>query len=471
MEDRKARVTVALLLGACVSVAGQPRAWSACAPGGITPDSGSFLLSDGVTTYTIQNAFDVLKVIYGGLDHNGNLDCNGDVRRSMVKNWGTLFSTSCGASPVGCAVDGLRHAWRRADLDPATAAFVTMVGFGARAIGNTPFVPNPPGPTLAPRTNPFCNSYDANTTDTWVVGGPVMGPAWPQCGLNSNCAQGFACDQPTSSPPAGHCIWTQAAGGPCTSSAQCPKLVYSFNGVTGGFSGCNTTTGLCTTSDGGISDYQADWDPIRVRCLTPTTSPFGFDEVCSVDSTNLTTRGGGSLGLVLPLVLPDVANIPSTQEYPTVDCDPNTCDLVPPTTPASHIPPGFLCPDGNPPVLNRCWAPYHQDPTVATRQYNCRADKRTDHCFGLPNGLANGEGRAYNKAQMKLDGTGQNLIDAEGRIMSSSFYRLRGTLNTRTPFSSPIPGTNVDPTPCTAATAYATQVACLTAADTCSTGM
>jgi hypothetical protein len=443
----------------------------------------TFTYGAAATTYTIRDSFDVLRLIYFGLDNSGaaagntSFDCNGVKRKGLIANWANLFETTC-AVGNGLCPGGLRHALRRSDLSGTTDAFVSLVGAGSRGIGNNPFVANPPGPTLGPKTNPFCNSYDANTTDTLVEGGPVVGPAYPVCGAGINCAQNFACDQPTSSPPAGHCIWTNAVSPPraCAANADCPHVVYTINSVTGGFSGCNTTTGLCTTSDAGMSDFQADWDPIRIRCLTPTAPPAaqaqqgtGFEEVCSVDSDNVTTLGGGSLGLVLTVLLPDVAGVLPAQDYPTVDCGNNTCDLVPPTTPASRIPPGFLCPDGFPPVLNRCWAPFAADATLPSgHQFNCRADKRTDHCFGLPNGLANGEGRTYNKAQMKTDGTGQNVIDANGRIMSSSFYRLRAGLNSRTPF--PTGGTNVDPSPCASENDDTSQIGCLTTADPCILG-
>jgi hypothetical protein len=422
------------------------------------------------STYAIRDSFDVLRLIYFGLDNSGtgntSFDCNGVKRRALVANWSNLFQTSCIAG-IGMCPSGLRHAFRLGDLSGTTDAFVSLVGAGARAIGNNPFVKNPPGPDLNPRQNPFCNSYDANVTDTWVEGGPPSGPAYPLCGAGTNCAQNFACDQPNSSPGAGHCIWSNVPSPPraCQTNADCPKITYPINAVSGGFSGCNTFTGLCTTSDGGMSDYQADWDPIRVPCLTPTTSPTGFDEVCAQDLTRST---GGTLGLVLPIVLPDVASIvlPS-QEYPTEDCDTNLCDLVPLVVPASRIPAGFLCPDGTAPVLNRCWAPYHLEPDF-THQFNCRSDKRTDHCFGLLGGLGGGEGRVYNKVQMTTDGTGLNVIDANGRMMTSSFYRLRAGLNSRTP--APSGGTNVDPSPCATAPDATSQIGCLTNADPCTIG-
>jgi hypothetical protein len=440
----------------------------------VATNGKAFLYGAANNVYFIRDSFDVLRLIYFGLDNSGtgntSFDCNGVKRRGLISNWSYLFETSCAAGNGTCP-SGLRHAFRLGDLSGTSDAFVSLVGAGARAIGNNPFASIRRSADLGPKQNPFCNSYDANTTDTWVEGGPHMGPAFPLCGLATTCPQNFACDQPASAPPAGHCIFTNMSSPPraCQTSDDCPKVVYP-NGVTGGFSGCNQSTGLCTSSDAGMSDYQADWDPIRVRCLTPTTSPVGFDAVCSVDSGNVATLGGGSLGLVLPIVLPDVAGIPPSQEYPTVDCDANLCDLVQPITPASRIPPGFLCPDGTPPILNRCWAPYHVDVNnvPSGHQFNCRSDKRTDHCFGLPNGQLNGEGRAYNKSQMMNDGSGHNVIDANGRIMSSSFYRLRAGLNSRTQVLTG--GTNSDPSPCNTAADATSQIGCLTNADPCTIG-
>jgi hypothetical protein len=456
MKGTKIRAATALLPGVCALLAVQPSAWSQmCGPGGITPDWGSFLLSDGVTTYTIQDAFDVLRVIYGGLDHDGHFDCNGDVRRSVVKNWAGLTQTAnCPSptNPVGCSADGLRHAWRRGDLDPVTVGFVSMVGFGTRAIGNNPFTGGP----LLKQQNPFCNSMDANQPT----------PAFPVCGAGVSCPQNFACDQPSSSPMAGHCVWTNNAAtpGPCSATVACPA----------GF-GCDAT-GHCSVSDGGMSDFS-DNDPIRVRCLTPIAPPVaqiqpgtGFEEVCTPDPNNLQTLGGGSLGLVLPMLLPDNPAVTAADDYPTVDCDNNTCDLVAPAQ-FTRIPPGHLCPDGQPVVLNRCWMPFHVDATAPDgHNFNCRSDKRTDHCFAIGSGPG-AEGRAYNKVMMKVDPVRgwANATDSHGRLMTGSFFRLRAGLNSRTPV--PNGGTNVDPTPCNTATSYASQLACLTAADTCSMGM
>jgi hypothetical protein len=383
----------------------------------------------------IQSAYDVLRVIYGGFDHDGHFNCNGDVRRSMVANWASLTQTNGCATPTnpaGCSAGGLRHAWRRGDLDPVTIGFVSMVGFGSRAIGNSPFTGGP----LLKQQNPFCNSMDANQPT----------PPFPVCGNSIFCPQNFACDQPTSNPPAGHCVWTNnnLSPGLCSATVACPA----------GFA-CDSS-GHCSLSDGGMSDFS-DNDPIRMPCLTPTTTPVGYDEVCSVD---LSSPAKGSLGLVLPMFLPDTTAVTAADDYPTVDCDlAFYCDLVAPA-PITRIPVGYLCPDGQPLILNRCWAPFHLSPTGTT--YACRADKFWNHyCFGLPGGNK-ADGRVYNKAIIKPDLVrnlpGAYATDLNGRLMSGSFFRIRSGLNALT---------GTDPSPCNTATTEATQLACLSAIDTC----
>jgi hypothetical protein len=105
----------------------------------------------GTSSYVIQDSLDVLRLVYGGMDHEATpaFDCNGNVRRSLVKNWASLFAGSCAS---GNCTGGLTHAWRRSDLSGTTDAFVSLVGFGARGIGTLSTVPN-----SSKKTNPFCN--------------------------------------------------------------------------------------------------------------------------------------------------------------------------------------------------------------------------------------------------------------------------------------------------------------------------
>ncbi|HXJ23884.1 MAG TPA: hypothetical protein VMT03_27065 [Polyangia bacterium] len=131
-----------------------------------------YVVNDGDTTYpssaygavsgvyTFNNSLDVLRLLYGGLHHDGpkngstdpeqgTFDAGSDVRRSLADAWGTLFSGSV-ATPGG----KLNHVWRRSDLAGTTNAFVALVNFGARGVGATS--------GSSTKTNPFANSGDAN---------------------------------------------------------------------------------------------------------------------------------------------------------------------------------------------------------------------------------------------------------------------------------------------------------------------
>ena len=110
--------------------------------------------------YTFNNSLDVLRLLYGGLHHDGpkngstdpeqgTFDAGSDVRRSLADSWGTLFT-----GPVGTAGGKLTHAWRRPDTAGVTNAFVALVNFGARGIGALT--------GSSTKTNPFANSGDAN---------------------------------------------------------------------------------------------------------------------------------------------------------------------------------------------------------------------------------------------------------------------------------------------------------------------
>lgn len=126
------------------------------------------------STYTFNNSLDVIRLIYGGLHHDGpkngatdpeqgTFDAGSDVRRSLADNWGALFS---GAVPSPSAK--LNHVWRRSDLAGATNAFIALVNFGARGIGVL-------APATANKTSPFANSGDANGLNS-TTGQPVQFP-------------------------------------------------------------------------------------------------------------------------------------------------------------------------------------------------------------------------------------------------------------------------------------------------------
>jgi hypothetical protein len=332
--------------------------------------ANSFTLSNG-STYVINGALDVLRLLYGGLDHNGNFDCNGDIRRSLIKSWNNLYGSACAVGSTTCPTStnlntpAVHHVLRLSDNDPATAAFVQLVGFGSRRLGANPFVP---GAVLNKGQNPFCNSQDANEATA------------PMCSPTAPCFRGIG-------------IGPQATSGYfCSTGAS----------------------GTCTFSDGGQSD-MSDLDQIRVNCQAG-------DMVCGVD---------GKAGLVQVVFPSDNPTNSLAESYPTQSCDPGSCDLVAPATNAqlSQAP----CPDGQPQALGRCWHPKHTDPGTGAVTFQCLA-ARTHHCFGaLGDGRA--YNKVVIRPNAAAGRPGEFAVDVNGRRMLNSFFRLRaeGCRNTLDP--------------------------------------
>jgi hypothetical protein len=133
----------------------------------------------GTSTYTLNTttatdgpSFDALRILYFGLTHNGSYDCAGSVRKSLIRNWKNLFASDCSAGDATCSA-GLTHAWRRSDLSGTTDAFVgvlnppngtTSNGKGAAVTVGIGSLPTVTGPGSGPKSNPFCNSSDANAS-------------------------------------------------------------------------------------------------------------------------------------------------------------------------------------------------------------------------------------------------------------------------------------------------------------------
>jgi hypothetical protein len=157
--------------------------------GGTTPQNGFGLGSamtvnltaGGTSSYTFgdpagalypnQPSFDALAVLYFGLTHDGNYNCSSDTRKSLIASWGNLFTTPCAAGGTACT-SGLSHAWRRSDLSGTTDAFIKILnppngsatnGKGAGVTVGIGSLATLTGPGTGPKSNPFCNSADANS--------------------------------------------------------------------------------------------------------------------------------------------------------------------------------------------------------------------------------------------------------------------------------------------------------------------
>jgi hypothetical protein len=127
---------------------------------------------DASNNYTFADSFDALKVLYFGLTHDGTYDCNGSVRKSLVKNWANLFADTTCAGGSTCST-GLTHAFRRSDLSGTTDAFVSVFTLPAKpglpaggsvGIGTLSTVPV----GASQKMNPFCNGSD-NTAATPTI--------------------------------------------------------------------------------------------------------------------------------------------------------------------------------------------------------------------------------------------------------------------------------------------------------------
>jgi ABC-type phosphate transport system substrate-binding protein len=146
--------------------------------------AGSYTFGDATQTkFANQASFDALAVLYFGFTHDGTYSgCGSPVRKSLIKNWKNLFSSDCAAGDATCSA-GLTHAWRRSDLSGTTDAFVSIInppagtvanGKGASVavgIGSLPSLIAAGVTGAAAKSNPFCNSLDANTNPAPITPG------------------------------------------------------------------------------------------------------------------------------------------------------------------------------------------------------------------------------------------------------------------------------------------------------------
>jgi hypothetical protein len=103
---------------------------------------------DTNNVYTFQDWRDVLRVVYAGQTAHidqpacsdadpprsalATRDCNSDVRRELLSNWGNIFEGGC--TDARCTQ--LRHAFRRDDLSGTTDTFLTLLALPAVTDGN-----------------------------------------------------------------------------------------------------------------------------------------------------------------------------------------------------------------------------------------------------------------------------------------------------------------------------------------------
>jgi hypothetical protein len=393
------------------------------------------------STYNITSSLQVLRLLYAGYDsvtksYSGDFGCAGPARKALIGNWSNIFNANCAAGKCDGSVDstgtifqptGLTHAWRRSDLSGTTDAFVTLVNMGTRKIGNNPVT----APTATSFTvNPFCNSVDATSPPT---------PATTACSANSDCVTAGAGTTCTSG------VCTEA----CTKNADCQPTGDAFLTLNDGV--CEA--GFCRQGSlGAFSDYS-DKDPVRVAC----------DKGAAGD-TETVCENNGTLGVVLPILLPDVANVTATDDYPTQLCDPgNTCALSP-----TGGGPLLACPRGGPLVFGQC---YH--PTIdnhdGTFNFNCIAQS-FNSCFGdtkVPSPITGknvGDGRAYNLPLKKFVASnkpGQYVRDGNGQLITGSYFRDHMTFASSYAPTGALTCQKPDDT---------SQIGCLVVADPCSVG-
>jgi ABC-type phosphate transport system substrate-binding protein len=122
---------------------------------GGTPVVGCPGCDAGTNNYRLGSWKDVLALVYAGIHPTTPTpvlkDCNGDVRRSLVNQWNSLFEGAC---PAGQCPAGLQRAFRRADLSGTTDTFAALVGLGSLPLARTVT-------GAVARPIDFCNAFGA----------------------------------------------------------------------------------------------------------------------------------------------------------------------------------------------------------------------------------------------------------------------------------------------------------------------
>ncbi len=314
--------------------------------------------------YTFNNSLDVLRVLYGGLHHDGpkngstdpeqgTFDAGSDVRRSLADAWGALFS-----GPVATSGAALNHVWRRSDLAGTTNAFIALVNFGARGIGAVS--------GSSTKTNPFANSGDANGLNA-TTHQPVQFPA--NSTVKSNGGPGdFADDDPIRRP---------ALIGPNPS----------------------------TTSTANVDLEQVAENDGTLGLVLPVFPPDGLD---------------GAVPTVDPVYASGTTASPSPKACTTGKFDLLSPGFLP-TGPTGTSP----APEGGP-FSGLVFIPYFLDTSVTpnVKHYNCIAKSTNLHPFGAPTPSDN---RVWNLA-VRSDVDGHFYKDLNGRFLGrAGFYRIHTT--------------------------------------------
>jgi ABC-type phosphate transport system substrate-binding protein len=351
----------------------------------------------GSALYSGQPSFDALAVLYFGLTHDGTYNCASPVRKSLIKNWKNLFSSDCAAGDSTCTA-GLTHAWRRSDLSGTTDAFVSVLnppggsatnGKGAGVSVGIGTLSTVPAAFQSKKSNPFCNSADAN---------PAAGAA-------------------------------------------------------------------AAVSFGGSADFS-DLDPVRTNCAAGDNVCQGFKSFAS--------NGGsfaGDLGVVLPILIPDSTSTLTSDLYPSSACTTQCIPVAPYKGNQAAFFPGFLCPNGSPPVGGVCFMPFAGSPTAPDPR--CVVTNTQTKCGDVASGKP--DGRRYNLVTVVAssqvptsDRTGnfEFAIDANKRILNGDFFRVHEL----TAAANNVPNPSAGTTGLCKENDDTSQIGCLTDSDPCSVG-
>jgi hypothetical protein len=189
---------------------------------------------------------------------------------------------------------------------------------------------------------------------------------------------------------------------------------------------CNTTDANASppvTSLGGSGDYT-DADPVRVNCAATTVATNPFEDVCAPFRTpSSIIHNRGDLGVVLPILIPDVNAVSSSAWYnDTLPVCSGSCTRVAIAKSAGSL----RCPGGNLPAGGECLMPYTGDNDP--RCFSGSTIKCSD-TNGFP------DSRVYNEVvvvdastitdpTLKAGDKYQFAIDAVKDVIQGAFYRV-----------------------------------------------